>query len=142
MEAREHAQRFTELRKVCDAIPKERGHMRDRGECLWQAHDAAGYSMTAEDNVYLTEMMRTDIAVDAGKMTLDEAAADLAQVRYELAQDAAAERAQRAATAATIIGAMPQYHPYVLPTPQPYVAPAPRSFNCTTLGAFTNCSGY
>jgi hypothetical protein len=140
--AQQRAQKqFNELAGPCRAIHMEKGHMLEREECFVDARERSGLSnLSAGGYVMDREVLRLGAEVDAGRMTVQDAQANAARIAYQINRDEAADRAQKAATAAIILGTMPQYHPYALPTPIPYTAP--RNFNCTTLGAFTNCSGY
>lgn len=73
-------------------------------------------------------------------MTVAEANVQFAQMKYEIQQEAAAQRAANAQAAAAILSAMPRPQPYVVPA---YQIPVSRPWNatCTQMGNYTTCNG-
>ena len=78
--------------------------------------------------------------VAAGKMTQADPSPQYAQVRYQVAQSDAAQRAANAQAAAAILSSMPGPRPYVQPVYQMPVA-QPWSATCSRMGNFTTCNG-
>lgn len=131
--------RFESLSAPCKDIPGERGSAVKHAECMNAAAKDAGYTGSTEE---LVEAMRVALAadVDSGAITVADAKLRFAQAIYQLQQNAATQQAQRAASAAAILSAMPQPQPAVV---QPYVAPVrqPWTATCSRLGNFTTCNG-
>ncbi len=125
----------------CQAgIPSVVGNYVKRNQCIVAAGDRAGFTDPGQQLINATRMEVAE-KMDAGKMTPAEANAQLAQVRYQVAQDAGADQARRARAAAMILGAMPQSQPYQLPL---YQTPQRPMTNCTSTGMgsgiiSTNC---
>jgi hypothetical protein len=131
--------RYQALAEPCKAIPAERGSAVRHAECMNAAGTGAGYHGPAEELVQATRISLS-VQVDDGTITTADARLRFAQTKYQIEQDAAAQQAQRAATAAAILSAMPQPQPYVV---QPYAAPVhqPWSATCSRVGSFTTCNG-
>jgi hypothetical protein len=138
--AAERQRHFDEAAAVCRAqIPAQVGNYTRRQACLRTAAYDAGFRGPDQDLINATN---EDLAekVDRGDITITEANLRSAQVRYEIAQRAAAAQAERSAAAAAVLSAMPRPQPYVLPTYQMSV-PQPWSATCTRMGNYTTCNG-
>jgi hypothetical protein len=120
-------------------IPKMIGNYARRERCLIEGARSAGFSGAAQGLLDATGMELAE-KIDAGQITPAEAGTEYARARYNIEEQATADRAQRAEAAAAILGAMPRPQPYVVPAYQIPVA-QPWTATCTRMGAFTTCNG-
>ena len=131
---------FNEGAAKCKAeIPAVIGNYMKREQCINDAATSAGFHGPAEDLVSATRVALAE-KVDSGAMTVAEANVQFAQMKYEIQQEAAAQRAANAQAAAAILSAMPRPQPYVVPACQ---IPVSRPWNatCTQMGNYTTCNG-
>lgn len=117
---------------LCRAeIPSVVGNHVRLNQCIADANDRAGFTSPRQGLINATRMELAE-KLDAGKITQAEANAEMAQLRYQVSQDEAAERVARTQAAAAFLTSMPQQAPYQVPAYQMQ----PRTVtNCTSTGA-------